>query len=133
MTEPAAGPPSAEPRPSATAGAWGGGTTSLHDFNAEWPKKAADTVDLVVDTIHDKAIRPVLLAARIVVFGLLIAVLSSVVLILLSIGLLRLLDVYAFPGRVWLSYAVVGGVFTVIGLLAWTKRTSRATRPADSH
>ena len=105
MTEPAAGPPPVEPRPPAGTGAWGGAATSLHDFGAEWPKKAADTVDLVVDTIHDKAIRPVLLAARIVVFGLLIAVLSSVVLVLLSVGLLRLLDVYAFAGRVWLSYA----------------------------
>ncbi len=74
-----------------------------------------------------------LLAARIVVFGLLIAALSSVVLILLSIGLLRLLDVYAFPGRIWLSYFVIGGVFTVVGLFAWTKRTSRAARPADGH
>jgi hypothetical protein len=134
MTEPAAGPPPAAERPSVAVGSpWGGATSSLHDFGAEWPKKAADTVDLVVDTIHDKAIRPVLLAARIVVFGLLIAVLSAVVLVLLSIGLLRLLDVYAFPGRVWLSYLVVGGVFTVLGLLAWTKRTSRAARTADGH
>jgi hypothetical protein len=133
MTDPAAGPAPAEPGSPAGVGARGGAATSLHDFGAEWPKKAADTVDLVVDTIHDKAIRPVLLAARIVVFGLLIAVLSTVVLVLLSVGLLRLLDVYAFPGRVWLSYAVVGGVFTVVGLLAWTKRTSRAARPADSH
>jgi hypothetical protein len=133
MTDPAAGPAPAEPGSPACVGARGGAATSLHDFGAEWPKKAADTVDLVVDTIHDKAIRPVLLAARIVVFGLLIAVLSTVVLVLLSVGLLRLLDVYAFPGRVWLSYAVVGGVFTVVGLLAWTKRTSRAARPADSH
>jgi uncharacterized protein YacL len=90
---------------------------------AEWPKKAADAVDLVVDTIHDKAIRPVLLAARAIVFGLLVAVLAFVVLTLISVGLLRLLDVYVFPGRVWASYAVLGLVFCAGGLGAWSQRT----------
>ncbi|HEX3947197.1 MAG TPA: hypothetical protein VHW47_05805 [Acidimicrobiales bacterium] len=99
-------------------------------LGAEWPKKAADAVDLVVDTIHDKAIRPIMLAARVVVFGLLIAALGLVVLVLLSVGLLRLLDVYAFGGRVWISYAVLGGVFTLAGLLAWTKRMPRTATPA---
>jgi len=90
---------------------------------AEWPKKAADAVDLLVDTIHDKAIRPVLLAARAIVFGLLVAVLAFVVLTLISVGLLRLLDVYVFPGRVWASYAVLGLVFSAGGLWAWSQRT----------
>jgi hypothetical protein len=82
-------------------------------------------VDLVVDTIHDRAVRPVLLAARIVVFGILVAVLTVVVLVLLSIGLLRLLDVYAFEGRVWVSYAVLGGLFTLLGVFAWSRRAPR--------
>jgi hypothetical protein len=91
-----------------------------------WPKKAADAVDLVVDTIHDKAIRPIVLAARVVVFGLLVAVLSLIVLVLLSVGLLRLLDVYAFSGRVWISYAVLGAIFTLAGLFLWSRRTARS-------
>lgn len=94
-------------------------------MTAEWPKKAADAVDLVVDTIHDKAIRPIVLAARAIVLGLLVAVLALLVLVLLSVGLLRLLDVYAFSGRVWISYAVLGGIFTLAGLLAWSRRTAR--------
>jgi hypothetical protein len=95
-------------------------------MTSEWPKKAADAVDLVVDTIHDKAIRPIVLAARVVVFGLLVAVLSLIVLVLLSVGLLRLLDVYAFSGRVWISYAVLGAIFTLAGLFAWSRRTARS-------
>ena len=93
-------------------------------MTAEWPRKAADAVDLVVDTIHDKAIRPALLAARAVVFGILVAVLALLVLVLLSVGLVRLLDVYAFGGRVWISYAVLGGIFSLAGLLAWSRRTA---------
>jgi len=90
----------------------------------DWPEKAVGAVDLVVDTLHDKALRPVMLAARAVVFGLLIATLSLVVLILLAVGLVRLLNVYAFNNHVWISYAIIGAVFSVGGLLIWTKRTA---------
>jgi hypothetical protein len=100
-------------------------------MTAEWPKKAVDAVDLVVNTIHDRAIRPVVLAARVVVFGVLAAVLSLVVLVLVTIGLVRLLDVYAFGGRVWISDAVLGGLFTLAGLFAWSRRTARGPAAKD--
>jgi len=38
-------------------------------------------------------------------------------------AVLRLLDVYAFPGRVWASYLLLGVVFSLAGLLVWTRRT----------
>jgi hypothetical protein len=90
----------------------------------DWPKKAADAVDLAVDTIHDKAIRPAFLVARGIVFGLLGVVLVVAVVVWLSVGLVRLLDVYVVGGRVWISYAILGGIFTVIGLAAWSQRTA---------
>jgi hypothetical protein len=108
-----------------------GQETGAGSMTAEWPKKAADTVDLVVDFVHDKAIRPIVLAARFIVFGLLIAVLAPVVVLLVSVALLRVLDVYAFGGRVWISYFVVGGLFTAFGLLAWSLAGSR-TGAAES-
>jgi hypothetical protein len=92
---------------------------------AELPRRAADAVQLVVDTIHDKAVRPVALVARALVFGLLIAVLGITLLILGSIVVVRLLDVYAFGHRVWLSYIVLGGVLTLVGLGLWSRRTER--------
>jgi hypothetical protein len=93
---------------------------------AAWPAKAADAVDLVVDTIHDKAIRPLILAGRVIVFGLLIAALSTMLTVVLSIALVRLLDVYAFGHRVWASDALLGFVFTVVGLGAWSLRSRRS-------
>jgi hypothetical protein len=96
---------------------------------AELPRKAADAVQLVVDTIHDKAIRPVVLAARALVFGLVVAALSTLLLVMGSIAILRLFDVYAFAHRVWLSYVVLGAALTLTGLAAWSRRTAR---PASS-
>lgn len=104
-----------------------GPSTATGPATGEWPRKAADAVDLVVDTIHDKAIRPALLAARAVVFGVLAAALALVVVVLLSVGLVRLLDVYVVGGRVWISYAVLGGIFTVAGLAAWARRAAGST------
>jgi hypothetical protein len=92
---------------------------------ADLPRRAADAVQFVVDTIHDKAVRPAILATRAVVFGLVIAALAVVLVVVGSIALLRLFDVYVFGHRVWLSYIVIGGAFTLVGLTAWTRRTAR--------
>jgi hypothetical protein len=91
---------------------------------SELSAKAVDTIDLVVTTVNDKAIRPLVVAARAVVFGVLIAVLGSVALVLGAVALVRLLDVYAFAGRVWASDALLGAVLVAAGLLAWSKRSA---------
>lgn len=104
-------------------------TSATSSLAGEWPVKAADAVDSVVGMVHDKAVRPLILVARAVVFGLVVAVLAGVLVTAVSVGLIRLLDVYAFPGRVWASYALVGFVFSVAGLLAWSRRSAR---PAGS-
>jgi H+/Cl- antiporter ClcA len=92
----------------------------------EWPSKAADLVDLVVDTIRDRVIRPVILVGRAIVFGLLIAAVVVVVAVVVCVAVLRLLDVYAFANHVWASYAVLCAAFTVAGLWAWSKRAPQA-------
>ncbi len=94
---------------------------------AEWPAKAVDAIDLVVATVHDRAIRPALVAARAVVFGLIIAVVALVLLILLSIALIRLLDVYVFDGRVWASYLLLGSIFVLAGFILWWRRSTGDT------
>jgi hypothetical protein len=96
----------------------------------EWPTKAVDLIDLLIDTIRDKVIRPVILVGRSIVFGLLIAALVIVLAVVVAVAILRLLDVYAFAHHVWASYTVLGVLFTVVGLWAWSKRTPGAD--ADS-
>jgi hypothetical protein len=95
------------------------GSRALGDL----PTRGADLVDTLVALLRDKTVRPLTLATRAVVFGIIIFAASVVTVILLSIALIRLLTVYAFDGRVWLSDLVVGAVFVAGGIVAWTRRT----------
>ena len=95
----------------------------------DWPEKAVDLIDLVVDTIRDRIIRPIILVGRAIVFGLLIAALVTVLAVVLGVAILRLLDVYVFPNEVWASYSVLGFIACIAGLIAWSKRTARS--PSD--
>jgi hypothetical protein len=99
-----------------TAAAPGGG---------DWPTRAADLVDALVSLLRDKTVRPVALVARVIVFGILVFAATLVTVVLLSIALIRLLTVYVFDGRVWAADLLVGAVFVLIGVVAWTQRTAR--------
>ena len=92
---------------------------------ADWPAKAADTIEDVVDAVGDRVVRPIILAARGVVFGIIIGTMALVLSVVLAIGVVRLLDVYAFGGRVWASDALLGALFVMGGAFAWSKRTAR--------
>jgi len=96
------------------------------------PTRGADWVDTVVELLRDKTVRPLTLATRAVVFGIIVFAAAVVTVVLLSITLIRLLTVYAFDGRVWLSDLVVGVVFVVAGIVAWSKRTAAETPGAGS-
>jgi hypothetical protein len=94
------------------------------DAGAQWQVRVVDVVEDTVTAVHDRVVRPLLLVARAIVFGIVVAAMALVVSILLSVAAVRLLDVYAFRGRVWASDALVGGVLTIGGLVAWTQRKS---------
>ncbi len=96
----------------------------------EWPARAADAVDQAVAVVRDRAVRPVVIAARGLVFGVVILVVSSAALVWLTVGLLRLLDVYAWPGEVWISYFVLAAVFLAGGTALWVLRAERAEQPS---
>jgi hypothetical protein len=102
----------------------GAGTTAGSGDAGEWQLRVVDTIDGTLTTVQERVIRPLVVGARAVVFGIIVATMALAVSILFSIAFVRLLDVYAFRGRVWASDAVVGGVLTALGLLAWTKRRS---------
>ena len=97
-------------------------------FTADLPAKAADRIDQLVELLRDKSVRPLSLATRAIVFGLIVFAASVVTVTLLTITLVRLLTVYAFGGRVWLSDLVVGALFVIVGFLLWWQRTERGER-----
>ena len=90
---------------------------------ADLPARGTDLVENLVSLLRDKTVRPLTLATRAIVFGIIIFAASVVTITLVSIASIRLLTVYAFDGRVWLSDLVVGAVFVVAGLVAWSQRT----------
>ena len=89
-----------------------------------WETRTADTIESVVGALREKTVAPLVRITRAVIYGLLALVALAVVGILLSVSAVRILDVYAFGNRVWISYFVIGGIITVLGLLVWMKRTN---------
>jgi hypothetical protein len=97
---------------------------------ADLPVRGADLVDTLVTLLRDKTVRPLTLATRAVVFGIIVFAASVVTVVLVSIALIRLLTVYAFDGRVWLSDLLVGLIFVAVGIVAWTRRIDPSAEPS---
>ncbi len=77
--------------------------------------------------MRDRTVRPLTLVARAIVFGIIVFAASVVSLTLVAITVIRLLTVYAFSGRVWLSDLVVGALFVAAGAASfiWGRRSNR--------
>jgi hypothetical protein len=90
---------------------------------ADLADSAMGVVDMVVETLRDKTVRPLTLVARALVFGIIILAATLVTTVLVSVASVRLLTVYAFRGRVWPSDLVIGALFVIVGLVIWRKRT----------
>ena len=88
----------------------------------DWPTQTADTIDRVVGSIRDKTAVPLERVARLVVYGLLAGILGIAAIVLLSVGIVRVLDVYIPVDSVWPAHLITGGIFTLIGLFLWRKR-----------
>ena len=91
---------------------------------ADWAAEVADRIDEVVAKVRANTSDRLVGVARMVVYGLLAAVMGITAVILLVIFAIRLLDVI-IPGEVWIPYAILGAIFLAAGLLLWSKRTAR--------
>lgn len=90
---------------------------------SDWTIQVADTIESVVGSVRDKTATPLETLARALVYGILILVMGTAALVLLTIALVRA-GSYLLP--VWTVYAIVGGLFTLVGLLLWRKRRPSA-------
>jgi hypothetical protein len=84
--------------------------------------KALFQFDHLLDIVHDRVLRPILLAGRALAYGLIILLAAFFLIGALLIGLLRFVDVYCFAGREYLSYVSVGALSLIAGLIVWRKR-----------
>jgi hypothetical protein len=91
-----------------------------NDIGDALSARALDTIDTVVAVVNDKAVRPAVVAARGVVFGVIIAVVGITVLVLFCVGFIRLTTIAGH--RIWASYIVLGLIFSAVGAYLYSRR-----------
>jgi hypothetical protein len=94
-----------------------------------WAADLADRIERVVGSVRERTTKPLVTAARGVVFGLLAAILGITAVVLLIIVLTRatqaLLDIwFRHEMSVYLSYFIIGGIICLGGLFVLSKRFS---------
>jgi hypothetical protein len=87
----------------------------------DWTTEATDLIERTVGTVRDKTVEPARTATRVVVYGLLAALIAIPALILLAIGAFRGL-VLLEQGYTWAAWVTLGGIFVLAGAFCWTKR-----------
>lgn len=94
-----------------------------------WAADLTDQITTVVGNVRDKTTNNAIKVVRGVVFGLFGLLLGSVAIVLLLIiltrGLQSLLDIWLeWDKAVWLSYFILGGILSIVGVLLMSKRHS---------
>jgi hypothetical protein len=87
----------------------------------DWTTEATDLIDRTVGMVRDRTVEPARTATRVVVYGLLAALIAIPAVILLAIGAFRGL-VLLEQGYVWAAWVTLGGIFVIAGAFCWTKR-----------
>jgi len=81
----------------------------------DWATRTADSIERVVTTVRDRTTRPLLIAGRAIVFGLLAAVAGIAAVVLLWITLVRVLVI--LTDRAWLAHLISSAFFVIVGLV----------------
>jgi len=89
----------------------------------DWTTDAADTIERTVATLRDRTVVPVQSFAKVVVYGLLAALIVGPAVLLALVGLFRLLVIIE-QGYVWAAWFTLGGIFLIAGGFCWSKRNA---------
>src|SRR5690348_8846703 len=96
----------------------------------DWTKDLLDRLDHYIDLVRSNTTDRLVKVARVVVFGVIAAILGSMALIVALIAAIRILDI-VLPREVWLPYMVLGAIFLLAGLFAWSKKTAPAAKTGE--
>ena len=97
-------------------------TDSSNSKKPDLVDRVLGLLDHALDVVHDNVLRPLIIAGRAIAFGLIALVATVVLVLVLVVGLTRLLNVYAFAGREWISYLLIGLASLLGGLIIWRRR-----------
>lgn len=98
----------------------------MAEEGADWTVQVLDRLDHFIDLVRSNTTDRLVRVARILVFGLIAAVVGSMAAVLGLILAVRVLDIL-LPRGVWLPYVILGAIFLGLGLFLWSKRTAPAT------
>jgi hypothetical protein len=94
--------------------------------NDDWAVQTADTIERLVESVRSNTSDRLVSAARLVVFGLLAAILGTIAVVLAIDLVVRVLVSYV--GSAWAAYFILGGLFTLLGLFLWRQAWKRPAR-----
>jgi hypothetical protein len=96
----------------------------------KWAAQIADTIERVVALIRDRTTRPIIMIARGLVFGLLVAIIAPFALVVALVGLTRGIQAaldwpFAHDTSVWVSYLALGALLLLAGTICMSKRNPK--------
>ena len=88
---------------------------------SDWTTEATDVIERTVATVRDRTVEPARAITRVVVYGLLAALIALPAVVMLTVGAFRAL-VLLEQGYAWAAWLTLGGIFLLAGAFSWTRR-----------
>jgi len=87
----------------------------------DWAAQAADRIEGLVGSIRAATSDRLVSVARLLVYGVLAAIMGAMALVLFTIASVRALD-ELIPRGVWIPYLILGAIFVAAGSFLWSKK-----------
>jgi len=88
---------------------------------SDWTTEATDVIERTVAAVRDRTVEPARAVTRVVVYGLLAALIALPAVVMLTVGAFRGL-VLLEQGYTWAAWVTLGGIFVLAGAFSWTRR-----------
>ncbi len=98
---------------------------------ADWTKDLLDRLDHYIDVVRSNTTDRLVQVARLLVFGLITAILGGMAGLVALIAAIRVLDII-LPREVWLPYMILGAIFLGVGLFFWSKKTAPTVETGEA-
>ena len=95
---------------------------------SDWTTDLLDRLDHYIEVVRSNTTDRLVKVARLLVYGLIAAIVGAMAGVVALIAVIRILDV-VLPREVWLPYVLLGAIFLGLGLFLWSKRTAPAVGP----
>lgn len=91
------------------------------ELEKDWSDNTAEKIVSAVDNLKTRISSPFKPLAKFLAYLPLIILAIGGILVLISIGIFRIIDVY-LPQDTWVAHFVLGGIYAIVGIIIWFKR-----------